>query len=186
MPDHPSVTTGPKLGKLVYGDIGAGHINAMRALLRAFDQLVLMTVLDKDLATPPGSPANGDAYIVAASPTGAWAGQAGKIAVWSTEIATADTNSKVPAWEFYTPREGWLAYVADEDAPYRFDGAAWTPSVKFIELRLATFLEGVEIADPAAPAANEGRLYFRDNGAGKTQLVARFNSGAVQVIATEP
>lgn len=43
-----------------------------------------------------------------------------------------------------------------------------------------------EISDPSAPAANGARLYARDNGAGKTQLVVRFNSGAVQVIATEP
>jgi hypothetical protein len=48
------------------------------------------------------------------------------------------------------------------------------------------FIEGQEISDPAAPAANSGRLYFRDNGSGKTQLVVRFNTGAVQVIATEP
>lgn len=47
-------------------------------------------------------------------------------------------------------------------------------------------LEGEEIADPAAPATNRGILYFRDNGAGKTQLVARFPTGAVQVIVTEP
>lgn len=43
-----------------------------------------------------------------------------------------------------------------------------------------------EISDPAAPAANRARLYMRDNGAGKTQLVARFPTGAIQVIATEP
>jgi hypothetical protein len=49
-----------------------------------------------------------------------------------------------------------------------------------------SYIEGVEIADPAAPAANRGRLYFRDNGAGKTQLAVRFPSGAVQVLATEP
>jgi pectate lyase-like protein len=48
------------------------------------------------------------------------------------------------------------------------------------------FLEALEIADPAAPAANRGRLYTKDNGAGKTQLVVRFPTGAVQVIATEP
>jgi hypothetical protein len=47
--------------------------------------------------------------------------------------------------------------------------------------------ESVEMsADPAAPGANAGRLYFRDNGSGKTQLCVRFNTGAVQVIATEP
>lgn len=49
-----------------------------------------------------------------------------------------------------------------------------------------SFLEGSEISDPAAPGANAGRVYFRDNGSGKTQLVARFPTGAVQVIATEP
>lgn len=47
-------------------------------------------------------------------------------------------------------------------------------------------LSGSETTDPAAPAANSGVLYFRDNGSGKTQLVARFPTGAVQVLATEP
>lgn len=48
------------------------------------------------------------------------------------------------------------------------------------------FLYGVEVADPAAPSADQGVVYFRDNGAGKTQLCVRFATGAVQVIATEP
>jgi hypothetical protein len=43
-----------------------------------------------------------------------------------------------------------------------------------------------EQADPAAPAANKGTLFMRDNGAGKTQFCARFPTGAVVVIATEP
>jgi hypothetical protein len=42
-----------------------------------------------------------------------------------------------------------------------------------------------EIADPGG-IANRGRLYTRDNGAGKTQLCVVFGTGAVQVIATEP
>jgi hypothetical protein len=46
------------------------------------------------------------------------------------------------------------------------------------------FAEG--IADLAPPAANEARLYTRDNGSGKTQLVVRFNSGPAIVIATQP
>jgi hypothetical protein len=48
------------------------------------------------------------------------------------------------------------------------------------------YVKMVEIADPAAPAANSGVIYMRDNGSGKTQFVARFPSGAVQPIATEP
>jgi hypothetical protein len=43
-----------------------------------------------------------------------------------------------------------------------------------------------ERSDPAAPAANHGVAYFKDNGAGKTQFVVRFPTGAVQVVATEP
>ena len=43
-----------------------------------------------------------------------------------------------------------------------------------------------EQTDIAAPAANKVVIYCRDNGAGKTQLVARFPTGAVQQIAIEP
>ncbi len=47
-------------------------------------------------------------------------------------------------------------------------------------------IELAEIAAPSAPAANKGRLFLRDNGAGKTQLAIQFPTGAIQVIATEP
>jgi len=49
-----------------------------------------------------------------------------------------------------------------------------------------TFLEGQESTVPTAPVVNRGRLFFQDNGAGKTQLAVRFNTGAVQILATEP
>lgn len=72
------------------------------------------TVKDKDLATPPGSPADGDTYIVAAAPTGAWTGHA-------KDIAYNDAGT----WIFFTPSEGWRLDVADEDIVYRYSGAAW-------------------------------------------------------------
>lgn len=40
--------------------------------------------------------------------------------------------------------------------------------------------------DAAAPSDGRCVLYCRDNGAGKEQLCVRFNTGAVQVLATEP
>jgi hypothetical protein len=43
-----------------------------------------------------------------------------------------------------------------------------------------------QIADPIAPSKGTARQYSRDNGAGKSQMVVRFPSGAVQVLATEP
>lgn len=48
------------------------------------------------------------------------------------------------------------------------------------------YIEGIEIAPPAAPGAGKGRIYFEDNGAGKVQLTVRFPSGAAQIIKTEP
>jgi hypothetical protein len=93
------------------------HVTHNEAL-RVLDTAVHLMVLDKDLNAPPGSPADGARYIVASSPTGAWSGHAGEIAVWQDG-----------AWAFSTPREGWLAWVADEDTPYFWTGSAWTINV---------------------------------------------------------
>lgn len=65
---------------------------------------VHLSVKDRDLATPPASPAAGDTYIVAAAATGAWAGKSGQVAVWSGS-----------AWVFYVPRLGWVTYIEDEE-----------------------------------------------------------------------
>jgi hypothetical protein len=50
----------------------------------------------------------------------------------------------------------------------------------------APYLELQERAAPGVAFTNGARIYARDNGAGKTQLVVIFQSGAVQVLATEP
>lgn len=63
-------------------------------------------------------------------------------------------------------------------------GASATYRVR--NLFAAGYWEGSEMAAPAAPAANKARVYFEDNGAGKTRLVVLFPTGAAQVIATEP
>jgi hypothetical protein len=70
---------------------------------------------DRDLATPPGSPADGDCYLVAGSPTGAWTGHAGDIAF---RVNTA--------WAFIEVIEGFTAWVNDENVFIGYDGAAWS------------------------------------------------------------
>jgi hypothetical protein len=53
----------------------------------------------------------------------------------------------------------------------------------------AAFAGAVQMAEmtaPAAPAANGVILYAVDNGAGKTQLMALFSSGAAQQLAIQP
>lgn len=113
-------TTGPNLG-LVWGwaphedGWGVGGFNPAMALLDAIVQLAVIS----QTATPPGSPSNGERYIVGASPTGAWSGQANTIAVYLT-IGTA-------GWVFLTPKLGWRAWNAATADYIRFDGTAWLP-----------------------------------------------------------
>lgn len=71
-------------------------------------------VLDKDLATPPGSPNKGDRYIVAGSATDDWVGHEGDISYYG------DSD-----WQFDTPNEGTIVWVSDEDEFYVFDGTSW-------------------------------------------------------------
>lgn len=85
------------------------------AALQVLDAVVMLAVLDRDLSTPPGAPSDGNRYLVASSAVGAWASQDGKIATWQDG-----------AWAFYTPREGWFCWIADENIFLVFDGASWT------------------------------------------------------------
>lgn len=48
------------------------------------------------------------------------------------------------------------------------------------------YMEMYEQTAPAAPGADIVRIFAQDNGAGKTQLMARFSSGAAQQLAIQP
>ena len=78
------------------------------------DVLVQMSIIDRDLPTPPGTPEDGDRYIVAAAPTGDWAGHAGEIAY-----------RRDGGWFFMSPRPGWLAWLIDEASLVYWTGTAW-------------------------------------------------------------
>lgn len=77
-----------------------------------------LSIKDRDLTTPPGSPAVGDTYIPAATATGAWAGKEGQVATWSGT-----------AWIFGVPRVGWVAYIEDEEKLSAYKAAGWSVGV---------------------------------------------------------
>jgi hypothetical protein len=108
--------TTPKLAmpELVVGQ--AGKELTHNQALAILDQLAQATVVDKDLATPPGSPVNGAMYIVAAGATGAWSGQSGNLAVWLDAVA---------GWTFIAPADGWSTWVTDEAARYERKAGFW-------------------------------------------------------------
>jgi hypothetical protein len=71
---------------------------------------VVTTVLEAR-TTPPGSPQNGDAYLVVAVATGDWAGEEDRIATY---------NSVTTSWDFTSPIDNDVVYVIDDTLNRRY------------------------------------------------------------------
>jgi hypothetical protein len=82
--------------------------------LQLLDALVMPAVKSRTTAAPPGSPAEGERWIVPAGATGAWAGKTNAVAVW-----------RDGAWSFLTARAGWAVHVEDERQMVVFTDGAW-------------------------------------------------------------
>lgn len=119
-----SATLQPKAPIYSNFDLGeSGWDSEMNGSLYAIAHIGFhLTVLDRDLTAPPGSPTNGDTYIIGASATGAWAGHDGEIAVWTTDPST-------DAWLFYTPRVGYIAYLVDEQKLTAYKAGGWSTGI---------------------------------------------------------
>ena len=78
------------------------------------DAVLQLAVESRLVATPPAAPQAGTCWIIAAAATGAWAGRAGQIAIYSSS-----------GWAFVVPREGCLAWIASEGIFAVFTGTSW-------------------------------------------------------------
>ena len=94
------------------------HVTHNEAL-RLLDGLVQLSALDRDLTAPPGSPSDGDRYIVASGATGDWAG-------WDLNVALFTDG----AWLRLPPRTGWRAWVEDEGLLLVYDGSGWVGTAR--------------------------------------------------------
>src|SRR5574343_1501684 len=92
------------------------HVTHNEAL-RLLDILIHLAVIDRDLNAPPATPTEGDRYLVGPNPSGAWAGQAGRIAAFWGGI-----------WVFVAPRDGWTARILDEGATVTRTNGTWQRS----------------------------------------------------------
>lgn len=105
------MSTTAKIGLTEISNQANAHI-PLNEDVRRLDAMVQLTVIERT-NTPPGSPANGDRYLTSSSPTGAWSGQANKIAIY------------YDGWTFVTPLEGWKLWVDGEDYTMVWDGTVW-------------------------------------------------------------
>lgn len=71
------------------------------------------SVLD-ELATPPGSPTEGDRYLVIATATGDWVGHEDDIAEWNGTT-----------WDFTTPNLGFAVWIEATTIQKVWNGTAW-------------------------------------------------------------
>ena len=109
------------------------HVTHNEAL-RILDTLVQLAVLDRDLNAPPGSPSEGQRWIVKSSPspTGAWSSHGDQIAAWQDG-----------GWQFSTPNVGWLVYVVDEGALIAWNATAWVSALSMLTTLQNILLLGI-------------------------------------------
>lgn len=91
------------------------HVTANESF-RRLDAIVQMAVKSMTTAAEPGSPSDGDCYILPAGKTGA---------AWGAMTDGAVAYYVDGAWMQLTPRAGWRAHVEDTGQFHAFDGAEW-------------------------------------------------------------
>lgn len=93
------------------------HVTVNESIQR-LDALAQLVAVSATNAAQPGSPADGQRYILPPGKTGTH---------WGAMTDFALAYYRDGAWEEVPPRQGWLAYVIDTDSVVCFDGAAWAP-----------------------------------------------------------
>jgi hypothetical protein len=108
-------------------------------------------VLSRVTTAQPGSPSEGDTYLLPASSTGTdWAGHDGELAHYYGG-----------AWSFYTPAEGWRVWVNDEDDLIAYDGSNWVALMGLIKIPVVNKTGNYTIT-----TADAGKLIEADSTGG--------------------
>jgi len=92
------------------------HVTHNEAI-RYLDALVQVSIVSRELTTPPNSPKIGTRYIVASDASGDWSNNENHIAAFQDG-----------AWAFYKPQEGWLVWSMSENLILVFQNNIWQPA----------------------------------------------------------
>jgi len=111
-------------------------------------------------ADPPATPSDRDAYVIAATATGAWTGLENQVALW---------DDGAGAWFVIDPPDGMAVWNLADDKEYRWDGAAWAE-------RTTPASPGVTVNEQTGAAytlaaADNGKVVERNNGSANTLTI---------------
>jgi hypothetical protein len=166
-------------------NLGLPYIEAAQAqkhvthneALRMLDALVMLSVLDRDLSSPPISPAEGDRYLVKSPGADDFAGMDDRIAHYVDG-----------GWTFHVPHAGWVCYVRDEETLIGFDGEAWISTIDLFggvtelqNLNLLGVGTGADASNPFAAKLNNalwGALTEAEGGDGSLRYKLSKESAA--------
>ena len=113
--------------------------------LAAIDAALHPAVEGAPLADPPPVPAPGTCWLVGAAPTGAWAGRAGSLAVWTSG-----------GWRFVAPQPGMCAWDKAAGVARRWTGSDWSGGEVAAAAILVAGQQVVGERQPAVPSPSGG------------------------------
>lgn len=165
-----ALITLPNIGVIAgFADGDGGWGDEMNNALRLMDALINCRVVDI-LNAPPGSPANGSVYIVGTSPTGAFAGYVGRLAIYRA----ANSGEGVSAgWIFVDPKPGFRAYVIDDKRFYRVG----SDSLWVVDNGTDTLVTESGTARTAQPEQADSYVRFTNAGTKTYTFDANLNYG---------
>jgi hypothetical protein len=105
----------PRLGLPDLPDTPELYAETVSDAFWRLDALIDLCLKGQFVDAPPSSPADGDAWLTGGAPSGAWTGQAYKIA------ACRDGG-----WQFLAPFDGLRAWVEDDGCFIVYRGGGWT------------------------------------------------------------
>ena len=150
------------------------HVTVNEALSR-LDGLVQISVKDRDLATPPASPTEGERYIVAAGATDAWTGWDGDVVLFTGG-----------AWLRLSPQEGWRVWIEDEGVLVVRMGGAWLT----LDEALNLLVRGAAVEITRGPSGSSIGLHVDEelltglSGASVTSTIAIPDRAIVLAVST--
>ena len=99
------------------------------------------------LSSPPSDPAVGRLWLVGTDAAGAWAGQDGRIALWTEG-----------GWRFVTPTPAMTVWIADAGLWAQWNGSHWEEGVLSVRAVRCAGVQVVGAQQPPIPPAAGGTV----------------------------